>query len=165
MAFSLEQKSAYLIFFNATMISRSLGKSFGKGNPKLKKFKKATFGELEKLAEKMDNHTLTNKNIINSIKKLSADFNVSYGQTQKGLNVILKAHYYLMKNTSVETKKALDCPIDSGVLRRIDKETSLTKIGRSKYQEIQNEIQRRSNIKIEFDIYWDIQNLKRAGLL
>jgi hypothetical protein len=47
------QKSIYLIIFNATMISRSIGKNIKTGK-NVKDFKVRVFQELEKLIDKME---------------------------------------------------------------------------------------------------------------
>ena len=156
------QKSLYIIIYNATMIGRSLGKTFKTNvDEEILMYKQSLFNEIEKLCNKMDNETLTNQEIINTIEKLSLKFNISFGQSQKAINVILKYHYLLFHNKSEPIKKELDCPLDSIVLKEIKRNISLTKIDKSNYLDIQKDIQKKNNYKIDFDIIWDEQNLNK----
>ncbi len=165
MALTIHRKSVYLIIFNATMILRSVGKSL-QGNKSVKDFKIKVFGKLDMLTERMDNVMLTEDDIVDSINNLSEEFQISYGQAQKPINVILKYHFYLTKNSDNNIKKMLHCPIDSLILRRLDRRgIFLTKIDKGMYSELQSEIQRRCSTRIEFDTQWDKQHLRDEGIL
>jgi len=165
MALTIYQKSIYLIIFNATMISRSVGKNIKVGKS-VKDFKVSLFKEIEMLTSKMDTNTLTEENIINSIDNLCNEFGISFGQAQKPINVILKYHFYLTKSSETSMKKVLHCPIDSLILKKLGKSgISLTKIDKEKYLKIQKEIGNRGNTRIEFDTSWDEQHLREEGLL
>jgi len=165
MALIIHQKSVYLIIFNATMISRSVGKNI-KAGKSVKDFKVKVFEEIEVLTNKMDNCALTEKNIIDSIDTLSNEFGISFGQAQKPINVILKYHFYLTKSNDDHIKKALHCPIDSLILKKLGKSgISLTKITKEKYLGIQKEIENRCDTRIAFDTQWDEQNLRAEGIL
>jgi len=54
MALTIHQKSVYLIIFNATMISRSVGKSLKNSDKDVKDFKARTFEKLDILTDRMD---------------------------------------------------------------------------------------------------------------
>ncbi len=163
MALTTHQKSVYLIIFNATMISRSVGKSL-KGNKSVKDFKIRVFEKLNRLTDLMNTDRLTEDNILDSIKELSDEFQISFGQAQKPINVILKYHFYLTSKDDI--KKILHCPIDSVILKILNKKgISLTRIGKEKYLEIQQEIQNRCPSRIEFDTQWDEQHLREEGIL
>lgn len=165
MTLTIYQKSVYLIIFNATMISRSVGKSL-KGNKSIKDFKIRVFEKLNKLTDLMNTGRLTEDNILYSIKELCDEFQISFGQAQKPINVILKYHFYLTKSKDEDIKKILHCPIDSVVLKALNKRgIYLTRIDKEKYQEIQQEIQNRSPSRIEFDTRWDEQHLQEEGIL
>jgi len=165
MALTVHQKSVYLIIFNATMISRSVGKSL-KGNKNVKDFKIGVFKEIDKITDLMDRGKLTEDNILNSIQKLSNKFQISFGQAQKPINVILKYHYYLTKSHDNQMKRILHCPIDSVILKALGiRGLSLTNINKKKYLEIQKEIQKRCFFKIEFDTQWDEKHLLNKGIL
>jgi len=162
---TIHQKSVYLIIFNATMISRSVGKNIKKGKT-LKDFKVQVFEELETLTNKIDRGNLSEKDIIDSIDKLTREFGISFGQTQKPINVILKYHFYLTKKDDNWLKGILHCPIDSLILKKLGKRgISLTKIDKQKYLEIQEEIKNRCTTRITFDTQWDEQHLREEGLL
>jgi len=164
MALTIHQKSAYLIFFNATMISRSVGKNL-KGNKTVKDFKIKVFEKVCMLTRKIDTATLAEDDIIDSINNLSKEFQISFGQAQKPINVILKCHFYLTKNSDNNIKKILHCPIDSFNLKRLGRGgIYLTKINKEMYLELQKDIQKRSGIKIEFDTEWDKQHLRSKGI-
>jgi len=165
MALTIHQKSIYLIIFNATMISRSVGKNI-KAGKSLKDFKASVFKELEMLTNKIDTSTLTEENIIYSIDNLRNKFGISFGQSQKPINVILKYHFYLTKSNEDSTKKMLHCPIDSLILKKLGKSgVSLTKVNKENYLEIQKEIENRVDTRIAFDTQWDEQHLRDEGLL
>ena len=146
------------------MISRSVGKSIKKGKS-VKDFKVQVFKQVEKLIDKMDKNKLTEDDIISSIESLVNEFGVSFGQAQKPINVILKYHFYLANNND-NMKKVLHCPIDSIILKKLGKKgLSLTKIDKEIYLQLQKEIEKRCNTRIEFDTLWDEQHLREEGIL
>lgn len=162
----IEQKSIYLIILNATMILRSIGKTFKGSRKKLKNFKIRLFKEVERLINKMEAKRLQEKDIISSIGSMSNKFNISFGQAQKAINVLLKYHYYLYeKYLDKSIEKILHCPLDSVILERLGIYDSLTQIGRKQYMYIQKVIGKKRPSKISFDKKWDVQHLKEGGLL
>jgi hypothetical protein len=72
MALLLQLKSLYLGIFNATMISRSIGRDLSK--KRLRAFKIALFGTLDDLTDKMDSDTLTEADITKAIARLAQQF-------------------------------------------------------------------------------------------
>jgi len=162
MSLTITQKSLYIVIYNATMIGRSIGKTINKN--KLLSYKQALFLEVVILCKKMDNRTLTNKNIINSIEKLSKKHIISFGQSQKAINVILKNHCLLFEKNNIHSiKKELDCPLDSIVLKHLNIKSSLTKMNKTNYIKIQNDIQKnlKYKYKIDLDSIWDEQNINK----
>jgi len=156
--------SENLILYNATMISRSVGKTL-QGNKTVKDFKIKVFEKVDTLTQKIDTATLTEQDIIDSIGDLTHEFQISFGQAQKPINVMLKYHFYLMKSSDNNIKKILHCPIDSFNLKRLGRGgISLTKINKEMYLELQKDIQKRSGIRIEFDTEWDKQHLRSKGI-
>ena len=165
MPLTIHQKSALLPLLNATMILRSLGKSLSR-KKSLKEFKRKLFEKLDKLTDLLNDGKLTEGHIIASIKALSQEFDISFGQAQKPINVILKYHFYLTRNKNQRTQKVLHCPIDSFILGELNERAiSLTKIKDKEYRKFQQEIQNQNSIRIEFDTKWDEQHLRRSGLL
>jgi len=167
MTLSIYQKSVYLIIFNATMIARSIGKIIKKnsGRKTLNDFRNNVFKEIEKLTQLIDSGKLKEKHLFETMDNISKKFNISYGQAQKPINVILKFHFYLTKNTNKNIKKVLHCPIDSIILKFIKRSSwTLSKIEKEKYKEFQELIEKQSSCKVEFDIQWDKQHLERAGI-
>ena len=164
MPLTIHQKSVYLIIFNATMISRSVGKTLRAKNG-VRRFKIDVFKKLNRLTDLMNTGKLTEDDILGSIKALCDEFRISFGQAQKPINVILKYHFYLTRSKGHKAKRVLHCPIDSVVLKELKKGgLPLTKIDEAKYQELQNEIEKQFPTKIEFDNKWDKQHLEKWGL-
>ena len=163
MSLKTYQKSIYFILFNATMISRSVGKTI-KGRKDMKYFKLRLFKKLDNLTTLMDNKKLTENNILKAIENLANEFRISFGQAQKAINVILKYHFYLTNNKNIQVKKALYCPLDSIILKALKKRKFLTNINKEEYLEIQNEIAKRCFPRIDFDKIWEKQLLQKAGL-
>lgn len=169
MTLSIQQKSIYLILFNATMVMRSIGKRI-KNKEKQLEFKKALFEEIEKLTRFMDKGKLVEMNILHSITILSKKFNISFGQAQKPINVILKYHFFLTENQNTGIKSALHCPLDSVVLKELKKYykdlnlLSLESMNQEAYVDLQEKIKSQTPTRIEFDIKWDKQHLEKVGL-
>lgn len=164
MALTTYQKSIYLMVFDTTMILRSVGKTL-KNKELLKKFKIETFRKIIGLIKKMDEGELHEKDILNSMETICKEFGVSFGQSQKAINVILKYHLFLTGKSN-EIKKILHCPLDSVILNKLGMKISLAKMDRKTYIEMQNRIEEFSptKMKIDFDKEWDEQYLKRSGV-
>jgi hypothetical protein len=166
MTLTIYQKSVYSIIYNATMISRSIGKSSMGRKQKVKNFKIRVFEKLDNLTDLMNNGKLTEGDILKAITVLSNEFQLSFGQAQKPINVILKYHFYLSYVQNNEIKKILHCPVDSVILKALKKSgSSLTKIDKGKYLSLQREIQKRCSSKIEFDTLWDEKHLRNLGII
>ena len=165
MGLTIHQKSIYLIILNSTMILRSVGKSL-KGRKTVKDFKIQVFKELNRLTSLMDKKKLKENQILSSIRRLSNKFKISFGQSQKPINVILKYHFYLTRSKDKHTRKILHCPIDSVILKALGiKGLPLTKINEKKYMEVQREIQALYPARIDFDTRWDEQHLREEGII
>ena len=167
MPLSIHQKSVYLILFNATMISRSVGKTLkARRHSTLGAFKIRVFQEIDRLTAEMDAGTLTESSIMGSIQSLSNEFGISIGQAQKPINVILKYHFYLARPEDKAIKRVLHCPVDSVIHKRLHKTVvPLTRIGMPQYVALQHEIQRRSPCRVDLDTAWDEQHLRDEGIL
>jgi CRISPR/Cas system-associated endonuclease Cas3-HD len=168
MALSIYQKSIYSIIYNITMIGRSVGKSLKSSNSgkTYNDFKVTIFQELDLLTSKMDTGQLTENDIMSSIRNLSEIFKISFGQAQKAINVILKYHFHLTKNKDNKIKSVLNCPIDRVVLNDLlGIKKPLTKIDEALYIKTQNSIKQISKMRIDYDIVWDKQHLKKWGIL
>jgi hypothetical protein len=163
MGLTIYQKSIFLILLNATMILRSVGKTM-KDTEKLRKFKIAVFKELEKLTDLINENQLKEEDVINSIERLSKTFAISFGQAQKAINVMLKYYFHLFSDQNNQLKEILHCPIDAVILKKLNKKISLTKIDKTQYLMLQEEIKRQSLTKIDFDISWDKQHLNDEGI-
>jgi hypothetical protein len=164
---TLQQKSVYLIILNATMILRSIGRTLKQNHiGTTADYKRSLFNKLEHLTACMDDGRLTEEQIIKTIKALAAEFDISIGQSQKAINVILKFHFYLSTKQNKTMRKVLHCPVDKIILHGLKwRQTSLNKIDLQEYRAIQREIAARCTSKIEFDRNWDIQLLQKNGIV
>lgn len=165
---TIYQKSLYLIILNATMITRSIGKTLKNRNSRktLKHYKKRLFKKLIFLSKKLEHGTLTEDAIIRAIEDLANEFSISFGQSQKAINVILKYHYYLNNLENQSIKNILHCPLDSKIIKKLNKKRiSLTKIDKREYLSLQEKISKISKCKVCFDDHWDKQHLQDEGLL
>jgi hypothetical protein len=94
------------------------------------------------------------------------DTDVSFGQAQKAVNIILKYQYYLAhpRGGCDWLARELDCPIDSGVFRRLQTPpTKLLRLKRGRYKKLQALVAKRSRIRLTFDKDWDTKFVKRNG--
>lgn len=168
MKLTIYQKSLYRLLINATMILRSIGKTYKKDSNKLKHFKQELFKEIEKLVELIDKKKLKNENVLKSIQSLASKCQISIGQSQKCINVILKYHYYL-NDYNREIIRELDCPLDSIILKKIGfQKIKLCNLNLKEYKCFQLKISNlvgKKEFKIDFDKEWDKQNLEKDGLL
>ena len=166
MPLTTEQKSVYLVILNATMILRSIGKTFKSNRMKLKTFKKELFKEVVNLTSRMERNILKEKDIIVSIERISKSCKISFGQSQKAINVLLKYHYYLYKRFLKDRVKVeLHCPLDSFILDKLRIWESLTNIGKEEYLLIRQKILKKKFPRINFDKQWDEQHLRDEGIL
>ena len=111
---------------------------------------------ITKLTKKIDNESITNKDIRNSIIDLSR-FCDSIGASQKAINVYLK-FYSVMSDKKDPILKELDCPIDSFVIKenKLDK-ILLNKLNLQNYEQMQDKLkQKYRGMKILADVKaWD----------
>lgn len=166
MSLNIYQKSVYAGLFNSTMIGRSVGKTFKKTNKKLDDFRLTVLYTSENLIDKMDKNILSEKDIINSLDELTECFKVSYGQSQKAVNVILKYHYQLYKEFKNYDGSVLHCPLDSTILKELGRNyLSLSKIDKQNYLLIQDEIKTKSRgNRVDFDkLYEEKYVIEKIG--
>lgn len=147
------------------MILRSIGKTIN-NKKKLANFKRNLFIVIESLINLMENKRLTDADIIDSISYLKSRFGISFGQTQKGINVVLKYHYRLNEGKFKSCASILHCPLDSVVMKSLgESKKSLNSVNKKKYVDLQLKILEMNKVigkyKIDYDDIWDIQNLKR----
>ncbi|MCF0217261.1 MAG: hypothetical protein HUK21_12440 [Fibrobacteraceae bacterium] len=110
---NLELRLFIIEFYRASQLDRS----FSKENMQNKgEFKEALVETCLLLIKCVDKGTLKNSDIRKKIKQLtSIDKNISYGQAQKVVNVVLKQYVFLTKKW--DFVKELDCPLDSIVMK------------------------------------------------
>lgn len=156
------------------MVLRSIGRTLDiddkdKRRERLKTFKQECFKEIKILINKMEKKELTEDDILASISKITDPPDISFGQAQKPINVILKYHYYLFHDSDENNKikKELFCPIDSRVLNKLGGYSglALSRTKKDKFLEIQNKISEQGDTKIDYDLDWDKEHLEDEGLL
>jgi F0F1-type ATP synthase gamma subunit len=110
-----ELKLFIIEFSRGSQIDRSFGKNISKETKK--KFREALFNGIMLLMGKADDGSLKNADIFNTIKKIkNLDKDISFGQAQKVVNVVMKQYCFI---TDKENRilKELDCPLDSTTMK------------------------------------------------
>lgn len=152
---SIYRKSLCLTLLHATQMSRSLGAI------NYAKYVRLTIKHAIKLCKNINDGTLKNDDIRKSIKNISKVLKISYGQAQKGINVILKYCFFICYPDS-QVGSELDCPLDSKILGSIGKRTlGLVNIHEKNYIDFQNIIQHQITRRIDFDRQWDEDRFKK----
>jgi len=106
----MELKLLIIGYNKASQLDRSFSKTKMSDTNKIK-FREKLLEYCSLLMEKVDNETLTNKDIRDKIKELTEiDSNISFGQAQKVINVTLKQYCFIMNKKNL--LKELDCPLD-----------------------------------------------------
>jgi hypothetical protein len=107
----MELKLLIIEYNKASQLDRSFSKT--KLTDKNKKlFRRRLLEICISLMNKADDGTLTNSIIRENIKELkNIDKNISFGQSQKVINVCLKQYCFITKNEKCLYE--LDCPLDS----------------------------------------------------
>jgi len=163
------QRNVYLSILNSTMILRSIGKKIKNKKRKLNGFRKNLFEQIDRLISLMDSRSLSEQQILKSIGLLKKKFGISYGQSQKAINVIIKYHFRLYEKNYKSNKSILHCPIDSEVIKELNQpKISLSKIDKRKYDDLQKTIKdfasKNGKSPIDFDDVWDNKSIERNGL-
>ena len=146
---------------------RSVGKTVPQKADQ-RRFKKCVFDEPDRLTCSMDRGTLTEDEILSSIRSIASGVRgVSFGQAQKPINVVLKVHFYLKKDRADPIGRQLFCPLDSIILARLHEQVSLAEMNEKEFREAQSKIAEQSlpEIRLSLDDNWDKQHLSEEGLL
>jgi hypothetical protein len=150
------------------MILRSVGTTLKNNNNgrSLREFKICLFTKLENLVSSIETNQFNENILLAAITELATEFDISIGQSQKAINVILKYHFYSIGINNNEIKRSLHCPIDSKILSILGiNNLRLNAIDMERYLEIQNTISQMVESRIDFDYNWDRQHLEDEGLL
>ncbi|MCL2323920.1 MAG: hypothetical protein FWC47_17660 [Oscillospiraceae bacterium] len=111
----LELKLFVIEFNKASLLDRSFSKR-NLSSEKKKEFRENLLDFSIYLMNKIDDNTLINSDIREKIQKLKAiDGNISFGQAQKVINVVLKLYCFLTNKLSLIEE--LDCPLDSTTMK------------------------------------------------
>ena len=80
-------------------------------------FKKGLFATVTTLLDAIEGRRFTTSLLRDQIGELASSTDVSFGQAQKAVNVILKFHFYLTSEVrSIPAlDRELDCPVDSNI--------------------------------------------------
>lgn len=156
----LSRKGLILHLITATGILRS---SFP--SPKARaRYRKAAPKVIEKLLDKVDRGTLTNRSIWKGILELKGKAGCSVGLSQKSINVVLK-YYCFASNANHKLLKILDCPVDGRIISHYYKSGShksefrLLNLGEKNYKIIQDLIEKAEGIRILGDLVYEKEYL------
>jgi hypothetical protein len=142
----MELKLLIIEFNKASQLDRSFSKTQLSTKNK-KKFRDELLEHCMCLMKNIDDGTLGNQVIRGTIEKLTKidPKNISFGQAQKVINVVLKQYCFIMKKNNL--LKELDCPLDSTTMN----------VGSAAKREygIEHESLKRVNIK-DYEGYQDI---------
>lgn len=123
-AFKVVREVMIPMFYKETQLARSI-RNISK-QEKLE-FKKELFKAILELADRVDKSTLKNNHVREKIKNLSDNTSGTIGQAQKVINVYLK-YYSILTGKKNELLRELDCPLDSKVMSRYERQLGLKRM-------------------------------------
>ncbi|MCL1947722.1 MAG: hypothetical protein FWF51_11350 [Chitinivibrionia bacterium] len=145
----------FVIEFNK---GAQIDRSFREGitNEKKKAFREALLRETIHLFGKVDDGSLKNENIFNSIKKVKdIDKNISFGQAQKVINVAVKQYCFITKQKE-NILQELDCPLDSITMKGCGiKNRKMCDVSEEDYVNYQKYFKEKCGLKILKDVEYD----------
>lgn len=151
----LELKLFVIEFSRASQLDRSISKNSSKAKAG---FREGLVNTCLTLIEKMDDGTLSNRIIREKIKLLSQKYNVSYGQSQKVVNVCLKQYMFLTQR--YEFAKELDCPLDSTTMSGSKiSHNRMKSVNEKDYKQYQRLFEQSYNPRILKDEIYDNQRI------
>ena len=134
---------------------------------KKKAFRQALLRETIYLFSKVDEGSLKNEDIFNSIKKVKdIDKNISFGQAQKVINVAVKQYCFITKQKE-NILQELDCPLDSITMKGYGiKNRKMCNVSETDYVEYQKHFKEERGLKVLKDNEYDdnrINNFTKGG--
>jgi len=123
-AFEVVRKVLIPMFYKETQLARSFRNI---SNDEKQEFKKELFTTILNLADKVDANSLQNSHIREAIKTLSDNTSGTVGQAQKVINVYLK-YYAILTGKQIALLRELDCPLDSKVMSRYERQLGLRRM-------------------------------------
>jgi hypothetical protein len=145
----------FVIEFNkGAQIDRSFRKDITK--EKKKAFREALLRETISLFSKIDDGSLKNEDIFNSIKKVKdIDKNISFGQAQKVINVAVKQYCFITKQKE-NILQELDCPLDSITMKGCGiKNKTMCNVSEEDYVNYQKHFKEERGLKVLKDGKYD----------
>jgi hypothetical protein len=147
-----------IIEFNkGSQVDRSLGNSISAETKK--KFRETLLSEIVFLMGKVDDESLKNEDIRNSIRKIkNVDEAISFGQAQKVVNVSLK-QYCFVTNKNENILKELDCPLDRTTMKGCKiKHNNMKNVDEEDYKNYQKRFEE-DGARIFRDILYDCMRI------
>ena len=140
-------------FYKETQVNRSIHSSIRDGKIiDVNKYKNFLLNSIRRLRKLVDDFSIKNSDIRREIKELAEKTGVSIGQSQKVINVYLKV-YCLLKDSSLEIIKELDCPLDSTTMEKKQKMKNVLTM--EDYINWQNKFERDFGIRLLRDNEYD----------
>ena len=152
---TLELKLFIIEFNKASQLDRSFGKSLTRSEKRT--LRNVLIETCLDLMSMVDTDTFTKSALRNRIGMLmTINENISYGQAQKVVNVVLKQYCFILGK--VNLYKELDCPLDSTTMRGRHSMKDLTK---EQYEAYQSEFEgRHDGLRILEDMAYDTQRIQ-----
>ena len=130
----LELKLLVIEYNRASQIDRSISKN----STKVKSdFRKALLNTCIDLFNQIDDRSIKNDKIRQKIEMLSEKYKISYGQSQKVINVCLKQYMFITQ--AYKIARELDCPLDSITMKNAGiKNNKMISVSKKDYQKYKN---------------------------
>ena len=145
-------------FYKETQVGRSIHSSIRDGkNIDVNQFKLLLLNSIRKLRKLVDEGTIKNSDIREEINELAEKSGVSIGQSQKVINVYLKV-YCLIKDSSLNIIKELDCPLDSTTMERKQKMKNVLTM--QDYINWQEKFEKEFEIRLLRDNEYDLNRIR-----
>lgn len=149
----LLEKKIFIIEYNkASQLDRSFAKSESVTPDIIRAFRENLLNACLRLMRLVERDELTNQMIRDEIRNLIDEGrNISFGQAQKVVNVVLKQYCFLLKKRNLYQE--LDCPLDSTTM---GSRHTLKELTEEQYLEYQERFERENNgIRILADRVYD----------
>jgi hypothetical protein len=145
----------FIIEFNkASQLDRSFSNSL---SPEIKvRFRTRLIDICLMLMEKIDKNEFSNKILREKIVELSnVHENISIGQAQKVINVVMKQYCFLLGKSNLYTE--LDCPLDSTTMRH---KNTMKNLSMDDYLRYQVKFDEKYELRILADYVYDKKRLQ-----
>ncbi len=152
----LELKLLVIEYNRASQLDRSISKKSSKAKSD---FRKALLNVCIDLFNQIDDRSIKNDKIRQKIEMLSEKYKISYGQSQKVINVCLKQYMFITQ--AYKIARELDCPLDSITMKNAGiKNNKMISVSKKDYQKYQDKFAKEFEIRLFKDRAYDCQRIK-----